>query len=450
MSKPKEKIKILFVNPDQAGVYYFRTMTPALQIDTYHNDEFDIELNQNVDWNNREYLKKFHIIHTHRQFGPFEQNEEFFDFCKKNNIITIMDIDDSPILNIHHPMYNLMKTERLDLKIFDTLKRCDAVTTTTTHFADVLRKYNPNVIDLNNGVNPEIMPQFNFKRKDSDKIRVGWVGGSSHAKDIDQLKSLFQLMSANVDLHDKLTISLHGFDLRGAINNLQPNPNLVTECIGRGISVQDLIKQYSDSNGQLDNINIIPNDLKLKYKDNFIINSNRTITPDESIWTVYENIFTDNYKLIKDEKYVKFLKQFKDEQYENEENQVYRRFFTRKINTYATHYDNVDISLIPLVVNDFNLCKSPLKLVEAQAKRCTVIVSDNPIYTKYIKHGVNGLIAKDERDWSKLVKRLVTNPEMVKDLSAKLIEDTHDEFDLSLITKKRIEFYKQLFNAKNR
>lgn len=448
--KNKEKIKILFANPDQAGVYYFRTMTPALQIDTYHNEDFEIELNQNVNWSDKEYLKKFNIIHSHRQFGPFEENDSFFEFCKKNSIITIMDLDDNPVLNIHHPMYNLMKTDKLDVKIFDTVRRCDAITTTTDYFASILRKYNPNVIALNNGVNSEIMPQFNFKRKESEKIRIGWVGGSSHGKDIDMLKSLFQITSSNQEIQDKITISLHGFDLRGAINNLTPNPELIKECVSRGISVQHILKQYSESNGILDKINIIPNDLKLKYKDTFIINNNRGIKPEESIWTVYENIFTDNYKLINDDKYVSFLKEFKDETYPGEENQTYRRFFTKKINTYATHYDHVDVSLIPLVVNDFNLCKSPLKLMEAQAKKCAVIVSDNPIYTKYIKNGINGLIAKDERDWSKLIKRLINNPEMIKDLSKKLIEDTKDEFDLSLITNKRVDFYKNLFYVKNK
>ena len=45
------KIRILFYNLDSAGVNYFRTLTPAMEIERNHSDEFYIEINPEIDWN---------------------------------------------------------------------------------------------------------------------------------------------------------------------------------------------------------------------------------------------------------------------------------------------------------------------------------------------------------------------------------------------------------------
>ena len=65
------KIRILFYNLDGAGVNYFRTQTPAQELERNHSDEFYVEINPTLDFNDPnivEYLKSFHIIHYHRQF----------------------------------------------------------------------------------------------------------------------------------------------------------------------------------------------------------------------------------------------------------------------------------------------------------------------------------------------------------------------------------------------
>ena len=67
------KIRILFYNLDGAGVNYFRTQTPAQELEMYHSNEFYTEINPELDFNDPktiDYLKTFHIIHYHRQFLP--------------------------------------------------------------------------------------------------------------------------------------------------------------------------------------------------------------------------------------------------------------------------------------------------------------------------------------------------------------------------------------------
>lgn len=446
-----KKISILFANVDQSGVFLFRTSTPALQMEYAHSDEFNITINQNTNFGDYEYLKQFDIIHTHRQFGAYEKNDEFFEFCNKNNIITICDTDDYPSLHKGHPLFQQIQIDKSDLKHYDLLKRCDAVTTTTEFFRDELLKYNKNVIDLNNGINCDIMPQFKYKRQESDRLRLGYIGGSSHLSDIQELKDAFQILSADYELQDKLTLSLHGYDLRGGMSQIEINPDLLVELSQRKISIQQIFNEFNKSNGDINKISTLPDDLKIKYATNFVNNTQRNIKSTETVWYEYEKIFTNNYSLIRDSKYKEFLLKYINEAYEGEENQSYRRFFTRSIQSYASHYDSISVSLVPLVKNGlFNECKSPLKIAEAQAKRCAMIVSDHPIYTKYIKHGVNGLVAKDNKDWMKLIKRLVNNPQMVVDFQNKLVEDTKDEFDLTKITQKRVDFYKQLVADKNK
>lgn len=445
------KIKILFSNPDISGVGLFRNTTPALQMEYNHSDDFEITINQNTNFDDYEYLKQFDIIQSHRQFCNFEKNKEFFGFCNKNGIVTVLDFDDAPELHKNHPLYQQIQMDKSHLKSYETMKFCDGITTTTSFFRDILSKYNKNVIDLNNGINVDIMPQFKFKRQESDRLRLGYIGGSSHLSDITELKSVFQILSADYELQDKLTLSLHGYDLRGSINNIELNHDLLVELSQRKISIQQIFNEFNKSNGDINKISSLPDDLKIKYSTNFVNNNQRKISSNETVWYEYEKIFTNNYSLIRDPKYKEFLLKYINEAYEGEENQPYRRFFTLPIQSYSNHYNSIDVSLVPLISNGlFNECKSPLKIAEAQAKRCAMIVSDHPIYTKYIQHGINGLVAKDNKDWMKLIKRLVNNPQMVVDFQNKLVEDTKDEFDLSKITERRVVFYKELVAKKNK
>ena len=63
------------------------------------------------------------------------------------------------------------------------LKIADYVTTTTKLFADEISKINKNVFVLPNAINPD-EPQFKAKTEPSDRLRFGWLGGSSHLHDL--------------------------------------------------------------------------------------------------------------------------------------------------------------------------------------------------------------------------------------------------------------------------
>jgi hypothetical protein len=52
--------------------------------------------------------------------------------------------------------------------------------------------------------------------------------------------------------------------------------------------------------------------------------------------------------------------------------------------------------------------------------------------------------ARNHSDWSKNIKKLVENPNMIVDLGERLYETVKDKYDLNQVTKTRSEFYKSL------
>jgi hypothetical protein len=184
----------------------------------------------------------------------------------------------------------------------------------------------------------------------------------------------------------------------------------------------------------------------------------RDIKPEETVWTKYEAIFTNNYKTI-DENYLKFLKEYKNEQYVSDFTLPYKRVWTLPVNTYASHYSNIDISLAPIKNHVFNRMKSQLKVIEAGFYKKALIASNVGPYTIDLTHSLkngtfgdgNALLVDEVRshsDWAKYIKKLVENPNLVKDMGERLYETVKDTYDLRTVTKNRREFYKSIVNVK--
>jgi hypothetical protein len=51
---------------------------------------------------------------------------------------------------------------------------------------------------------------------------------------------------------------------------------------------------------------------------------------------------------------------------------------------------------------------------------------------------------RNHSDWSKSIKKLVQNPEMITELGERLFETVKDKYDLNNVTITRAEFYKSL------
>jgi glycosyltransferase involved in cell wall biosynthesis len=412
-----KKIKVLVVPSDRTGVGYFRSTKPHITLEKNYPDEFHVDIDYEPKLDNDAWLQQYDIIHYHRTLGPYERCAEFVDKCDKLGIITIMDIDDHWSPGQHHPAYAMIKNSGMDKKIHENLKNAKNITTTTPLFAKELLKINSNksVHILPNAIDPT-EKQYTPKPEKSDRLRIGWLGGSSHLKDLEILHGVVGKIKSD-KLLDKVQFVVCGFDLRGMVT-------IIDEKTGQ--------------------------------------QKQRPIQPKESVWYQYERIFTSDYTSISED-YRDFLLSFKKGEYEGVENEPYRRVWTKPISTYATNYNLFDVSLAPIVEHEFNRVKSQLKVIEAGFHKKALIAQDYGPYqidlVNYYEKTVKGQqipdvnpdgnallvkTSKNHKDWYKNIKKLILNPSLVEDLSARLYETVKDTYSVDAVTEKRRELYLKL------
>ena len=400
-----KKIKMLVIPSDRTGVGKFRSVDPHVYIAEHYGDEFDVDIVYNMPNGDLEaFLKQYDLIHIHKQL---DKQCKIIDMIKFLGIPVILDIDDHFKLGNDHPMSITAKKERWHEPIINHLKKADYVTTTTPIFADVIKQHNKNVKIFPNAINPEEKQYAVAKNPRTDKLRVGIICGSSHLKDLELLSGIATQVNK-----DKVQFVLCGFDTRG------------TRTI---------------------------------YKDNGEVET-RPIYPQESVWCDYEKIFTDNYRTISPE-HKDFLMKYiagVDDPFTNE---PYRRMWTRHINDYATHYQNVDVLIAPLKENDFNKVKSELKEIECGFTHTAFIGQNFGAYTinlvpmiekggKINEEGTALLVdsSKNHKQWAKYINKLADDADMLKKLQNNLYNFVKDSYSLAEICRQRVEFYKSIVN----
>jgi glycosyltransferase involved in cell wall biosynthesis len=405
-----KKIKVLVVPSDRFGVGYYRSVNPHTYLDKLFGNEFDVEINYEPNFLDLESFNQYDIIHIHKGLiNNMKVMWDFLDYCKTNNIVTVMDIDDNWDVGPQHPLYASLKNNNVPSKIVENIKRFDYITTTTEIFADKIKQYNKNVFVFPNAIDPDD-EQYKPIKNPSNKIRFGFVMGSAHEKDMEQFKGVFA--SLPKDVRDKMQVVLCGYDLRGQVSIVDKEGNIVNQ---------------------------------------------RPISPTESVWYSYEKTCTNNYSLCSEE-YKNFLHNFlKDVQWPFVENEFYRREWTKDVTEFAKHYRNLDVLFAPLDCNDFNKVKSELKFIEAGFTNTAVIATNYGPYTIGSKSMFNygGEIdetgncvliddRKKHKDWKRAIVKLVNNPELITKLKENLYNTVKDKYNINNVTKNRAEWYKSI------
>lgn len=400
------KISILVIPSDRTGVGKFRSVDPHVLLQSLYPDDFHIDVVYDTPYDNLDFYKNYQIVSFHRSIGAdFERANQLIKDLNSLGIITVCDIDDYWLPGKEHPIHDIIKFHKIDKKITENLKVAKYVTTTTTIFASEIKKYNKNVFIFPNAINPN-EPQFNEPTLESDRLRVGWLGGSSHLHDILLLDSSFAKLS---QIKNKLQFVLCGFDTRGTVTEINAETGQQTK---------------------------------------------RNINPGETVWAKYENVFTQKYSFVSEE-YKKYLHNFTQEEYPNELSEGYVRVWTQPVSSYAKNYSKFDVSLAPIKDTLFNRVKSQLKVIEAGFYKKAIIASNIGPYSIDLKHSMkngefldgNALLVDERRnhsDWAKYIKALSKNPNLVKDLGERLYETVKDKYDLNTVTKDRAEFYKSI------
>ena len=400
------KIKILVVPSDRTGVGKFRSVDPHIFLQTQYPDDFHVDIVYDVPMNDLNFFKDYQIVSFHRSISPdFEKSLELIQQLNESGIATVADIDDYWMPGKEHPIHDMIVVNKINEKIVANLKIAKYVSTTTPLFADEISKFNKNVVVFPNAINPN-ESQFKEPTPESDRIRIGWLGGSSHLHDLQLLDQSFSKLTK---YSDKLQYVLCGFDTRGTVTEINTQT-----------------KEHKK----------------------------RNILPHETVWAQYEKIFTQDYSIVSED-YKKYLLNYTQEEFSNENSESYVRVWTRPVQSYAKNYSKFDVSLAPIKNHMFNRMKSQLKVIEAGFYKKALIASNLGPYTIDLKHCLengnfvdgNALLVDENRnhsDWAKFIEKLVKNPNMVKDMGEKLYETVKDRYDLNVVTKQRAEFYKSI------
>ena len=402
------KIRILAIPPDTYGVGKYRILDPFKYIGDNYSDEFHVDIVTNVEQSD-EFFKNYDIVvfHSFIHQSSHEENIERIKKLKSQGIKVIMDIDDFWAADQRHPLYHQIKANDLPRKKVELMRASDYVTCTTETFANTIKSRVgiKNVLVFPNAVNPN-ESQFQPKPTKSEKIRCGWLGGSTHLHDIELLRSGISVINSN---HDNVQFVLCGFDLRGNVTEINQ------ETQERRV---------------------------------------RPIKPMETVWYKYEQIFTDNYKSV-DDLYRLNLHNFTESNFDAS-NKKYLRVWTQPVGKYASNYNLFDVSLAPLHPSDFNSNKSQLKVIEAGFHKKPIIASETLPYTidltsafndgKFNDKGNALLVSpnKNHKQWSQHMKRLIDNPNMIEDMGNRLYETVKDKYSLVTVSENRTQFFKSI------
>ena len=407
----KDKIKVLCVPSDKGGCGLHRSVIPHNKLEELYGNEFDVTIDYFVDWKDLNRISTFDIIHFHKGIYPdMEGFKLALDFCKKNNIVTIMDIDDYWELGQQHPQYHMYKQNNICQMVKDNLIKVDYVTTTTPIFANKIKKFNKNVKIFPNALDSNMVNKIKEGKKKSKRIRFGFVMGSTHQYDMELVRGLINKLPNNI--LDKIQVLLCGYDLNGTMTEIK--------------------------NGQ---------------------STRRPLRPEETVWYDYECNVTENYRIVSPQ-YKDFLLKFiPNLDYPNSDNELYKRCWTKVTDNYEylKHYNDIDVLLVPLQENAFNECKSELKFVEGGMMGVAVVASNVNPYTigskNFLEKG--GKINEDgncilienrkaHKDWAKVIEKLVNNPEYITKLQENMSKHISENYDINKITQKRAEWYKQI------
>ena len=407
------KIRILAIPSDNHGVGKFRMLDPF----TYIGDKFSSDVHVDIVFNvpnEDSYFSNYEIVVLHYfvHKSSHEDNVKRIKWLKSNGIKVVVDTDDFWKTDHRHPNHENFKKNKLSQRKSELLRLADYITTTTPVYRDTIKKLLnvDNVIVFPNAVNEE-EKQFQSKPIETDLVRFGWLGGSSHEHDLSLMGD--GITRIHREFKGKVQFVLCGFDLRGTMREFNRNTGKTVE---------------------------------------------RPIRPEETVWSRYENLFTVNFMSLSPE-YKEHLKTFNKIPFDGELNQPYVRRWTMDVNKYASNYNYFDISLAPLVKSDFNMNKSQLKVIEAGFhKKAIIATEENPYLIDLISSvekggGINpkgnSLLvssSKNHKQWHQHMKRLINNPNMVKDLGEKLYETVKDKYSLSTVSKDRVEFFKSIIN----
>lgn len=115
---------------------------------------------------------------------------------------------------------------------------------------------------------------------------------------------------------------------------------------------------------------------------------------------------------------------------------------------YGIFFANMDLSIAPLQMNDFNDSKSDIKVAETACYRIPLIASNVGCYEDTIINGETGFLIDPDApksEWVRVLALLVRNRELRERIGNNLYEVGKEFFDLNKVVGQRLEIYEHCF-----
>tara|TARA_R110002020_G_scaffold142235_2_gene314353 strand:+ start:18617 stop:19783 length:1167 start_codon:yes stop_codon:yes gene_type:complete len=202
----EKKLKILVVAANDGGCSYYRALMPFAKLQQHCPDEVDVRFNQNplgydgqggIDENvDYEDIKWADIVMTQNisNFGP-QFMIELYQKAKEYDCFIHYDTDDL-LTNLYkgHRLYDVYQERKLDELTKVLYHNADLVTVTQHKFAHRIAEFCTGTLAvIKNAIDFEL-PCWNlpkeYRKKQKQPCRIGWVGGIHHEQDVKQITGL--------------------------------------------------------------------------------------------------------------------------------------------------------------------------------------------------------------------------------------------------------------------
>lgn len=122
----------------------------------------------------------------------------------------------------------------------------------------------------------------------------------------------------------------------------------------------------------------------------------------------------------------------------------YNIFYALPPDSYGQYFANMDVSIAPLQMNNFNDSKSDIKVAEASRYRIPLVASNVGCYNDVIENGKNGYLIDPnapKTEWVRILSKLVKDPKHRIELGNNLYEKTKDLYDGRKNSRARYDLY---------
>ncbi len=391
----------------KGGVAYYRQAIPHSHIMRKYGDEFKIIFKRRDEVLAEDELKEVQMVHY---CGYFEFTLEAV--YRKHGIVIVLDKDDWWVLPQDHPRAFEWHMRKIWYHTEMSIAAADHVICTTDYLADKVTELNANVTVIPNAYDQEV-EQYQQQDWviDPDFVRFGWMGGNSHLRDVALMQKSFKKLDSELMMRGRFQLVMGGFSMNET----------------------DTTRIHVAKDGKQKKIKI---------------------PPYETIYGRMERLFTDNYSMLRGKhEYLKYLAKYSDADTIPMQRETYKRIWSKEVTQYCKGYNELDVVLAPLESNEFNKCKSQLKLIEAGVFGRPIIVSK---VGPYLIDGLNEEncifvpVNSANTTFHTAMRRFLLDPNKIKTMGAKLHELVKSKYDINIVNTERVALYKELIDKRNK